>query len=64
MVHLGPLAPWLPPDDPLDALTVADVAWLDKMADVLPRSLPVDGSSWWRLVRPHQSWITSEQVRG
>lgn len=55
-------APWPEPDDPLDALTEADVAWLDLMADVLPRSMPVDGCSWW--TRPWSSWITMEKVRG
>jgi hypothetical protein len=56
VVNLGPLRPvdpytGLDAGDPLAALTDADRAWLDRMADVLPPELPVTGSSWWRLVR-------------
>lgn len=56
MVTLGPLRPadpatGLDADDPLAALTDDDRAWLDRMADVLPRALPVAGSSWWLIVR-------------
>jgi hypothetical protein len=48
MVDLGPLSSWelRPPD----CLTDEDRAWLDLMSDVLPRSMPVEGSSWWQLV--------------
>lgn len=38
--------------DTLLALTDEDRAWLDRMAEGLPRSMPVDGSSWWLLVAP------------
>src|SRR4051812_41257738 len=56
VVSLGPLRPvdpqtGLDADDPLAALTPADRAWLDRMADGLPRSMPVAGSSRWLLVR-------------
>lgn len=51
------------PDCALDALTPADVEWLDRMADVLPQTMPVDGSSWWRLTW-WDPWITMETVRG
>jgi hypothetical protein len=56
MVNLGPLRPvdprtGLDADDPLAALTDDDRAWLDRMSDVLPRALPVAGSSWWLIVR-------------
>lgn len=55
-MNLGPLGPvdprtGLDADDPLAALTDDDRAWLDCMAEDLPRSLPVAGSSWWLLVR-------------
>jgi hypothetical protein len=64
MVWLGPLGPWVPLEDPLDALTPADVDWLERMADVLPRSMPVAGTRLWRDTRPFVSWITTETVRG
>jgi hypothetical protein len=58
MVRLGPLGSVNPAtgrdlDDPLDALTPTDVAWLEQMADVLPRSMPVAGTTWWHIVTPN-----------
>jgi hypothetical protein len=60
MVHLGPLSPWEP--RPLDCLTDDDRAWLDRMSDVLPPAMPVDGSSWWRLTHADPE-IMVEAVR-
>lgn len=56
MIWTGPLGPvdpvtGLDADDPLAALTDDDRAWLDLMSDVLPRAMPVAGSSWWQIVR-------------
>lgn len=48
--------------DALLALTDDDRAWLDRMAEGLPRSMPVDGSSWWLLVRTDPA-ILSESYR-
>jgi hypothetical protein len=56
MVNLGPLSPWEP--RPLDLLTDEDRAWLDAMADVLPRTMPVDGSSWWQITHPDPAIMT------
>jgi hypothetical protein len=67
VVDLGPLRPvdpqtGLDDGDPLAALTDDDRAWLDRMAEGLPPSMPVDGSSWWLLVRTDPR-ILSESSR-
>lgn len=68
MVSLGPLRPvdpqtGLDADDPLAALTDDDRAWLDRMADCLPPSMPVDGSSRWLIVRPYARFLTVDRPR-
>lgn len=61
MARLGPVD-HDPSPDPLDYLNGDDRAWLDRMSDVLPPSMPVAGSSSWAHGR-HDSWITTETVR-
>jgi hypothetical protein len=67
-VNLGPLGPvdprtGLDAGDPLAALTDADRAWLDRMAEELPRSMPVAGSSWWLLVRVDERLFARPEPR-